>query len=318
MKSTVLILGARGRFGAAAAEAFAAAGWQVLGQVRPGTALKHPGVQCLPIDPHDTAALAQAAHGARIVVHALNPPYTQWAREVPGLMDAAIRVTRALDACLLFPGNVYNFGEAMPELLTEDTPQRPSARKGHLRVAVEHRLASSGVRSVVIRAGDYFGSGTGSWFDLALAKNITRGKMTYPGPMDVATPWAYLPDLARSFVAVADRVVEDPRALPPHASFCYSGHRLSGRDWARMLEAVALEKGWLARGQALKLGGMPWGLIRALRLFVPMFRELAEMRYLWRTPHALSGARLEAFVGKLPHTPLPQALAAALQDLGTR
>ena len=34
--STVLILGARGRFGQAAARAFARAGWQVLGQVRPG------------------------------------------------------------------------------------------------------------------------------------------------------------------------------------------------------------------------------------------------------------------------------------------
>ena len=33
--NTVLILGARGRFGLAAARAFAAAGWRVLGQVRP-------------------------------------------------------------------------------------------------------------------------------------------------------------------------------------------------------------------------------------------------------------------------------------------
>lgn len=316
MTSTVLVLGARGRLGMAVAQAFANAGWRVIGQIRPGATASLPGVQWLSIDLQDTAALAQAAQGARVVVHALNPPYPKWQQEVPGLMEAAIRVTRALDACLMFPGNVYNFGEDMPEILTEDTPQRPSARKGHLRVAVEHRLAASGVRSVVIRAGDFFGSGTGSWFDLALAKDITKGRMTYPGSMELATPWAYLPDLARSFVAVADRLVREPQSLPWHASFCYAGHSLSGRDWARLLEAVARERGWLAPGQALKIGGMPWGVIRALRRFVPMFRELAEMRYLWQKPHALNGSRLEAFIGAQPATPLPQAVRMALAGLG--
>ena len=34
--NTVLILGARGRFGLSAARAFANAGWRVLGQTRPG------------------------------------------------------------------------------------------------------------------------------------------------------------------------------------------------------------------------------------------------------------------------------------------
>ena len=36
MQAIVLILGARGRFGLAAARAFADAGWRVLGQMRPG------------------------------------------------------------------------------------------------------------------------------------------------------------------------------------------------------------------------------------------------------------------------------------------
>lgn len=39
MQTTVLILGARGRFGMAAARAFADAGWRVLGQTRPGASV---------------------------------------------------------------------------------------------------------------------------------------------------------------------------------------------------------------------------------------------------------------------------------------
>ena len=80
---TVLILGARGRLGLAAARAFAQAGWQVLAQVRPashgaaGTALPAiPGVWWMPVAVHETAALAAQAQGAQVVVHALNPAYT--------------------------------------------------------------------------------------------------------------------------------------------------------------------------------------------------------------------------------------------------
>ncbi len=46
-----------------------------------------------------------------------------------------------------------------------------------------------------------------------------------------------------------------------------------------------------------------------------MWRELARMSYLWRVPHALDGRRLAAQYG-LRQTPLPQALRAALIELG--
>jgi hypothetical protein len=47
-----------------------------------------------------------------------------------------------------------------------------------------------------------------------------------------------------------------------------------------------------------------------------MWRELARMSYLWRVPHALDGRALEAAVGPLPGTPLVEALAASLRELG--
>ncbi len=89
--NTVLILGARGRFGLAAARAFAQAGWRVLGQTRPGADV--PGnvpVQWLQLDLTNAQALAQAAQGAAVVVHALNPAYTNraWRAQVLPITDA--------------------------------------------------------------------------------------------------------------------------------------------------------------------------------------------------------------------------------------
>jgi hypothetical protein len=56
----------------------------------------------------------------------------------------------------------------------------------------------------------------------------------------------------------------------------------------------------------MKLGG----------LLVPMLREIAEMSYLWRVPHALDGAALQRAVGPLPSTPLDAAVREALLALG--
>ncbi len=317
--SSVLILGARGRFGLAAARAFAQAGWQVLGQVRPGASGPAvPGVQWLAADPADTAALAALGQGAQVVVHALNPPYTHraWRIQAPALMDAAIRVSRALGATLMLPGNVYNFGASMPARLREETAQQASTVKGRIRIALEQQLAAAtadgAMKAVVIRAGDFFGSGTGSWLDLVMVKDIQRGKFTYPGPMNVPTAWAWLPDLARSFVEVAGR----RSALPAFETLHFAGYSLTGQDWLDALTDIAWEQGWLPAGGRLRVGTMPWPLLRVLGLVMPQMASLCEMRYLWRTPHALVNTRMAALTGAEPHTPFAEALRSALGELG--
>lgn len=317
--STVLILGARGRFGRAAAHAFARAGWQVLGQVRPGAqGPAIPGVQWLALDPANTAALAAAARGAAVVVHGLNPVYTHkaWRTEAPALLEAAIRLGQVLGATLMMPGNVYNFGETMPPLLREDTAQAAMGVKGRIRIAMEQRLQAAtqdgSLRAVVIRAGDFFGSGTGSWLDQAIAKNLARGRVTWPGPLDVATPWAYLPDLARAFVKVAQQRAR----LDGFARLHFAGHTVTGHQWVSALSSVAWEQGWLPKAGALRVSTMPWPLLQVVGLLMPTFAALAEMRYLWRTPHQLDNRALCALIGEEPRTPLEDAVRQSLQDLG--
>jgi hypothetical protein len=54
----------------------------------------------------------------------------------------------------------------------------------------------------------------------------------------------------------------------------------------------------------------------ALQPFVPLFREMAEMRYLWRESISLDGAKLKAFLGDaLPTTPLDKAVRDTLLGL---
>jgi nucleoside-diphosphate-sugar epimerase len=319
MQPTVLILGARGRFGLAAARAFANAGWKVLGQMRPGAqvpaeASNDSRIQWLTTDLHDTASLTQAAAGAAVVVHALNPAYTHkaWKAQVLPMTEAATEVARALHATLMVPGNVYNFGEDMPAVLREDTPQVARTIKGRIRIGMEEQLQRSGVRTVVIRAGDFFGAGKGTWFDQVIVKDLQKGVFTYPGGKDVATAWAYLPDLARTFVAVAAKRAQ----LPAFEVLHFAGYSITGQQWLNVLSPVAQRQDWVRQGAELRFSDMPWPLIRLGALLVPTWEALAEMRYLWRTPHALANDKLLALLGREPHTPLAQAAQTALVDLG--
>ncbi len=312
--NTVLILGARGRFGLCAAHAFAQAGWRVLGQTRPGAAVPHEApVQWLQVDLHNTQALAQAAQGAAVVVHALNPAYTNkaWQAQVLPMADAAIALARALDATLMVPGNIYNFGADMPVVLRENTPQAAQTIKGQLRVAMEARLAQSGVRSIVLRAGDFFGGGRGTWFDVAMVKDIRKGKFTYPGGKEVSRAWAYLPDLARAFVAVAQKRT----SLPPFEVLHFAGHRITGQRWLDVLTPLARAHGWIKPDGLLRFASLPWPFIRVGALVSPTWHALLEMRYVWQQPHALANDKLCALIGEEPHTPLAQAIRLALTDL---
>jgi nucleoside-diphosphate-sugar epimerase len=310
---TVLVLGANGRFGRAAVEAFSRGGWQVLAQIRrPAPTLLPADVRSITLPLQDTAALAAAARDASVVVHAINPLYTDWERTVLPLGRLAMDLAERLGAALMLPGNVYNFGSRMPDRLEAATPQRPDTPKGRLRATLEAEMAERGrrgLRSVVIRAGDFYGAGRGNWFDQAIVKALPRGRLVYPGPRDVRHAWAYLPDLAQAFVAVAEAgIVEGCADLP------FPGNALTGEEMLSAIEEAARDLD-LAPPGGFRRAALPWGVIRVAGLVVPLWRALAEMSYLWRVPHALDGAALAERIGTLPATPLALALRASLRAL---
>ena len=311
VKGRIVVLGGAGRLGRAAAQAFRSAGWHVASLVRGSSADGAvPGTEIIEVDARDAESVVAAASGADVVLDALNVPYADWARLALPFADTAIAAARESGATLVFPGNLYSYGAGMPARIDETTSMHPTSRKGAIRVAVETRLreaAEGGLRTIVLRAGDYFGGeGRGSWFDRIIVREIAAGQLTYPGPLDVIHEWAYLPDLAQAMV----QLVDQRERLASFATLGFAGHAVTGRELAAAISRACRRD--------FKIDFMPWRLLKVMGIVVPAFRELTDIAYLWSTPHAIDGARLAQVIGDVPRTPLDQAIAASLAALGLK
>jgi len=310
LRHTALVIGATGGVGGSVAQALLKSGWHVraLSRRPPAGA---DAIEWIQGDAMDAAAVTAAARGAEILFHGANPPrYRNWRGLALPMLDHSIAAAEASGARLVFPGTIYNFGPDAGTLLDERSPQHPVTRKGAVRVEMEERLqqaAARGMRVLIVRAGDYFGgSSLNSWFNSMVTPGRPIRRVIDPGEPAVGHAWAYLPDLADAIV----RLIAIDAALAPFEIVHFGGHWLDrGNEMAAAIRRAAGRPD-------LAIWRFPWPVVRLTAPFVPLFRELAEMRYLWQRPLRLDNRKLIGLLGNEPHTPLDQAVRSALAGLG--
>jgi nucleoside-diphosphate-sugar epimerase len=306
----IAVFGANGRVSNSVAKAFLDHGHEVIAVTRSGTCKGLSGkVEFRAADASSAQQLTEAARGADLIFNGLNPPYDQWPKLAMPMARAVMETVKTLRIPHLFIGNVYNYGQKIPVNAGPDTPQFAETRKGRIRIEMEklfeREARENGVKTIILRAGDFYGTeGKGAWFDLFMVKSLEKGTFTWPGPRNIPHAFAYLPDLADAFVALAEKA----DALPVFESYTFEGHTLSGEDFKRCVEK--------ATGRSLKFGTVPWWLFRLIGPFYGMIREVNEMSYLWNVPHSLSGAKLKALIGDIPSTSKDAAIHEALKAQG--
>jgi nucleoside-diphosphate-sugar epimerase len=314
---TALVLGATGGIGGEVARQLQAAGWAVRGLSRSAdpTGTQKDGITWLRGDALNIAEVRATAAGCAVIVHAVNPPgYKRWSEVVLPMLDNTIAVAKELQATVVLPGTVYNYGLNAFPALTESSPQNPETKKGAIRVEMERRLekfAEQGGRVIIVRAGDFFGPQAGNnWFAQGLVKpQLTVKSISNPGKPGVGHQWAYIPDVARNMVTL----VEVRTQLPAFATYQMAGHwDHDGTQMTQAIQRVVVGHG----GQSPKAASFPWWLMPVVALFNESVKEMLEMRYLWQTPVRMDNAKLKALLGREHVTPLDTAVETTLQGLG--
>lgn len=311
-----LILGANGGVGSEVTRSLLKRGWTVRALARriPRTTgePRHRHLEWIEGDALKREDVMNAAHGAAVIVHAVNPAkYHNWRGLALPMLDNTLAAAEANRSRIIFPGTVYNYGmDAFPSI-DESAPQVPHTRKGAIRVEMEERLRDAcwdgRARALIVRCGDFFGPRAGSsWFSqgLVMPKQPVRFVMN-PGALDTYHSWAYLPDVAETVA----RLLECEESLQKFDTFHFKGHWLSNRE---MAETICATAGINSR----RVLAFPWWLIRASAPMIELSGEMIEMRYLWNAPLQLDNRKLIALLGSEPHTPIESAIRSTLIGMG--
>ncbi len=184
-----------------------------------------------------------------------------------------IEVAEQTGATVLIPGNNYCFGPDMPPVIGPQTPKRATNELGLIRIEMERLYKTSGVRTILLRAGDFLDtSASGNWFDLIMAKKLEKGKFVYPGKTDVPHAWAYLPDMARAAV----HLLEMREKLNIYEDISFPGYTWTGNEMSKALTKLT--------NQEVKIKPFDWWMMKLSKPVWPMAKHLLEMRYLWDVP----------------------------------
>lgn len=288
-----VILGA-GPMGHAIAQNLAAKGESVTIVTRDGRTVG-AGISAAKADLSNPEQTIAASTGADAIYHCAAPPYHKWNAAFPALQEAALAAAEATGAVLIVVENLYGYGVA--GTLTEDMALTATTHKGALRARLSQELLAAHTagraKCVAGRATDFFGPGVRmSALGDRFWPTLLAGKpVDWVGDPDAPHSFAYLPDLAKTYVKLAQTPSAWGQAwhlpaLPP----------VSVREICEMA---------MAEGEApAKIRPTPSWLLRLVGLFQPAAGELVEMRYMFDKPFVID------------HTNFDQAFGSETQDWG--
>jgi nucleoside-diphosphate-sugar epimerase len=295
---TIAIIGAAGAIGRSVADACNAAGQSVRLVGRkpaPLESMKRPGDTVVGADVATDAGCRAALEGADSAVYTLGLPYSKEAfAAYPGMMRMCLDAARdAGTKRLLLITNVYPYGLPQSERVAESHPRNTCSVKGTYRKEQEDILLSAtgqGLETISLRLPDFYGANAATSLMGMVVKAAAAGQAgNLLGPVDTPHEFVFTPDVG----PVVRGLLEFPGPVSGAYNFAGAGV-ITQRQLATLI--------YKAAGQAPRLRVMaPW-MQSLAGLFMPVLRELAEMRYLLQTPVFLDDAKLLALLPAIRKT----------------
>ena len=225
------------------------------------------------VDAADADAVAAAARGAAALYNAVNPAYHRWTTDWPPVAAALLTAAERTGAVLVTMGNLYGYGRpARP--MTPETPLAATDAKGLVRARMWTDAlaahAAGRARVTEVRAADFVGPqvpGDHSHLNRQLP-SLRKGRRAWViGDPDAPRSWAYLPDVAATMTTLGT----DERALGRAWHVPSAVPRSQRQALTDLATAMALPP--------VPVSGIPWPVLRAVGLVVPVMREVLDLRH---------------------------------------
>ncbi len=251
---------------------------------RSGSFPKQPGLEVLAADISDLAQLTQAFKNSAVVYMCATPAYHRWAQEFDTMMRNVLQACAANNSAMVFADNLYMYQASPHAPLTENTPLKPTTRKGVVRARIAdmvlHAHRDGTVKTAIARASDFFGPGV---------DNAMLGKRFFPqliagktvqwfGNPDIPHTFTYVPNFGKALVELGvDGKGWGEAWHVPNTITC------TAREAAAA--TAALTK------QPVKLKGGGRLMLRIVGFFIPAAKEMIEMLPHFETPYEVDDSK---------------------------
>ena len=224
----------------------------------------------------DSGEVAGAVAGSDVAYLTVGLPYkaSVWEAQWPVVMRNTIEACRASGSKLVFFDNIYMYDREHLSPMDENTPVRPTTRKGVVRAKIADMLMKAvrngEINALIARCADFYGPGrqTNSVLTQTVFERLAAGKPAqWLLSADHVHSFTYTPDasLATAMLGNTEDAYGQIWHLPTAAK------SPTGREW---IEMIAEMLGAKPRVQVASNF-----MMNAVGLFSPVLREVKEMAY---------------------------------------
>ena len=229
----------------------------------------------------------KAIEGSEIVYLTVGFEYSlkTWSRIWPPLMENVIKACKKYNSKLVFFDNVYMYDRNFLSNMTEETPVRPTSKKGEIRAKIAQRIieeiAKGNLTALIARSADFFGE-TNSVLIETVYNNLKKGKKAnWLGDANKVHNFTYFADAAKGTAILGNT----PSAYNQIWHLPTDNTRITGKQWIELFADKLNVKP--------KFMVVPVWMTGVLGIFIPMMRELKEMMYQYDRDYFFNSSKFE-------------------------
>lgn len=291
-----VVFGATGAYGYAVVRKLLSRNLKVLAIVRneeKASKLFSKNVETKKVDLFDKDRVAEVCKNASVIYIGNNFPYKDWTRYFMKSISNILKVTDVSRPTLVFPGNVYGYGEFQYSPVNESHPLAAKSRKGKLRNDIESLLLEyhrKGMANVVLpRFADFYGPNVTNDLYGALFRNALKDKpVIWPVNIDVPHNFTYIDDAAEATLML----------LKDQGTFGKVFHVSGPATTARKFIGEIYQ----ALDKPPRIRVISRRTLRFMSPFNPNVRELLELLYEYEEPYHIDDSRFACRYPSFKHT----------------
>jgi len=254
-----------------------------------------------PCNALDYEMLKRGLMGSTHVYLLIGLPYRTsiWKQQWPILMANTLRACKEVGAKLIFLDNMYAYSDESINHMTEDSPLKPSSKKGKVRLKliemVWEAVERGDLEAIIVRAADFLGGKSSILEKTVLSKLTQSNKAEWFYSIDKLHSFTYIKDAAKAISILA----MDPEAYNQTWHLPTDSKPILMRDWVALFASEYKIDPKIKVYSAFE--------ISLLKHAVPELAEIQDISAQFKTDYYFDSSKITKAYG-IKATPIEEAI----------